>query len=187
MLQAVGYFLPSNYLPSYVQSLGLSSTFGSITILIMNLALVFGCIAVGALVDRFDVTTVLLIISILASLSVSLLWGLSMSTAPIALFSIAYGLTAGGYSTAWGGMVKDINKRYESIDTGILFGLLAAGRGIGVVLSGPLSEVLLRSSDSLREKASFAYGSEYGAIIIFSTCTGMAGGGAWLFRKLGVI
>ena len=54
-IQALGYFLPTNYLPTIAESLGLGRTLGSLTILCVNLAGIFGCIGVGALVDRFDV------------------------------------------------------------------------------------------------------------------------------------
>lgn len=187
MLQALGFFLPSVYLPSYAQSLGTNSTLGSLTVLLMNLASVFGCISVGILADRFEITSVLLGISILATLAVVLIWGFSESIVPLILFGVAYGLTAGAYSTSWGGMSKFIVRKYEGADTSMLFGLLSAGRGIGAISSGPLSEALLNTPNHIHNAAAFAYGSKYAPIIIFSACTCMVGGGSWVFRRAGLI
>lgn len=52
IVQGTGYFLPSNYLPTYAQSIGLNSKLGSLTLVLVNVAAVFGCILVGALVDK---------------------------------------------------------------------------------------------------------------------------------------
>ncbi|KAK4580142.1 hypothetical protein LTR86_000345 [Recurvomyces mirabilis] len=187
VLQASGYFLPSNYLPTYVESLGLSSTFGSLTLILINLSSIFGCITVGFLADRIDITTILLSISLLAATTVFLTWGLSISVAPIYIFCITYGLTAGGYSSTWGGMVKEIQRRHEGIDASMLFGFLAAGRGIGAVASGPLSELLLTAGERMHSRAEFGYGTEYSPIIIFSGCTALVGGGSWMLRRAGWI
>lgn len=187
IFQALGYFLPSNYLPTFVESLGLGSTFGSLTLLLINLSSIFGCIFVGFLADRFDITAILLGLSLLAATTVLLIWGLSVSVAPITIFCITYGLTAGGYSTSWGGMVKDIQRRHEGIDTSMLFGFLAAGRGVGAVVSGPLSESLLAAGKEAVGRADFAYGTKFGSIIVFSGCTALVGGGSWLFRRAGMI
>jgi len=71
-------------------------------------------------------------------------------------------------------------------------GLFAAGRGIGAVLSGPVSEVLLRN-DHLGaggEQARFGYQTEYGVVIVFTgvsavfglLCFGAKRRAAWIFR-----
>ncbi|CAK3936261.1 related to monocarboxylate transporter [Lecanosticta acicola] len=52
----MGYFLPINYLPSIAEALGLNSTLGFLTTAFIKLAMVFGCIIVGALGDRFVIT-----------------------------------------------------------------------------------------------------------------------------------
>lgn len=187
MVEALGYFLPPNYLPSIAEAVGISSTLGSLTVLFVNLASVFGCVAVGVLVDRFDVTTVLLGVSGGAAITVFCVLGFGTSIAPIYLFSLLYGCTAGAYSTNWGGMIKDIKKQHEATDVNVVFGLLAAGRGIGAVVSGPLSESLLKGSHFLKDGAHSTYTSEYGPLIVFSGCTAVVGGLSWFVRKAGFI
>lgn len=187
IVEALGYFLPANYLPSIAEALGLSSTLGSLTVLFVNFAAVFGCVGVGVLVDRFDVTTVMLGFSICAGLAVFTVLGFTTSIAPLYVFSVVYGLTAGGYSTNWAGMIKIIQGKHDGADANLIFGLFAAGRGVGSIVSGPLSEALLEGAKGFSESASSAYGSEYGNIIIFAGTTSVAGGLGWFAGKAGLI
>ena len=188
IVQGTGHFLPSNYLPSYAESLGLSSRLGSLTLVLVNVAAVFGCILVGALVDRVDVTAVVAGISVGAAIAILAVWGISTSLAVLCVFGLLYGLTAGSYSTAWIGMIKDVQKRSTTAaDVNVMFGFLAAGRGLGATISGPLSEALIAGGNALHSKAHFGYGSDYGALIIFSGCTALVGGCSWIVRRAGLI
>ncbi|KAM0694617.1 hypothetical protein Q7P36_004973 [Cladosporium allicinum] len=186
-IQALGYFLPTNYLPTIAESLGLGRTLGSLTILCVNLAGIFGCIGVGALVDRFDVTLVLLGQGLFSCIAVFVILGFTTTIAPLFVFSLVYGLTAAAYSTSWGGVIRELQRKHENTDANVVFGLLAMGRGVGSVISGPLSETLVDQSKSLHGADISAYGSEYGSIIIFSGCTAFAGGLAWFVRRAGFI
>jgi MFS family permease len=186
-IQALGYFLPTNYLPTIAESLGLGRTLGSLTILCVNLAGIFGCIGVGALVDRFDVTLVLLGQGLFSCIAVFVILGFTTSAAPLFVFSLVYGLTAAAYSTSWGGVIRELQRKHDNTDANVVFGLLAMGRGVGSVISGPLSETLVDQSKALHGADISAYGSEYGSIIIFSGCTAFAGGLAWFVRRAGFI
>ncbi|EMD01237.1 hypothetical protein BAUCODRAFT_118942 [Baudoinia panamericana UAMH 10762] len=185
--QGMGYFLPSNNLPSYAQSLGLSAELGSLTLIMVNVASALGCVLVGTLCDRFDVLNVLVILSVGATTAILAVWGLASSATPLFVFSLFYGLTAGAYSCSWGGMAKDIRRQSITADTNIVFSFLAAGRGIGAVISGPLSEALTRSQVGNATRVRFAYDSDYRSLVIFAGCTAMAGGCSWLVRRAGFI
>ena len=187
IVQGTGYFLPSNYLPTYGQFLGTSSRLSSLTLVLVNVSSIFGCILVGALVDRVEVTNVLLGISVAAAIAIFALWGVSASLAPLYIFALSYGLTAGSYSTAWTGMIKDVQRHYATADTNVIFSFLAAGRGLGATMSGPLSEALLVGGNAFRDRAAFGYGDQYATLIIFSGCTALVGGGSWLVRRFGLI
>ncbi|EME43422.1 hypothetical protein DOTSEDRAFT_25367 [Dothistroma septosporum NZE10] len=184
--QALGYFLPINYLPTIAETLGLSSTLGSLTTTLTNTSMISGCIGVGTLVDRFDVTKVLLSIGAGAAVTVFAIIGVTTSVSPLFVFSIMYGFTASAYSTSWAGMIRDIQRHHDGADANLVFGLLAAGRGVGSIISGPLSEALLKKSKSFSDTASSTYGSEYGSIVIFSGCTAVAGGLSWFVRRAGL-
>ena len=185
--QGTGYFLPSNYLPTYAQSLGLTSRVGSLMLVLVNVAAMLGCIVVGALADRVEITKVLLGISAAASIAIFAVWGFSTSLAPLCIFALLYGLTAGSYSSAWTGMIKDVQRQSTTADTNVVFGFLAAGRGLGATVSGPLSEALIASAASSHGSGDFAYGGRYATLIIFSGCTALVGGCSWIVRRIGLI
>lgn len=187
VVQGMGYFLPSNYLPTYGQSLGISSQLSSLTLVLANVAGMFGCIIVGALVDRMEITKVILGVSLGAATSVFVLWGVSTSLSLLCVFAVLYGLTAGSYSTAWAGMVKEIQRDSTGADASVVFSFLAAGRGVGATISGPLSEALIADGTALLGKADFGYGSKYSTLIIFSGCTALVGGSSWIARRIGWI
>ena len=140
--------------------------------------------AEGALTDRLHVTTVILMSTIGATLSVFLLWGLSASLPILCIFSVMYGLSAGGFSSTWTGATQEIRKRDDNAELGMVFGLLAAGRGIGSVVSGPLSEALL-SGEPWRGEAKLGYGTGYGPLIVFTGISAIFGGFSWVGRRAG--
>lgn len=187
IIQALGYFVPINYLPSIAASLGTNPSLGSLALLITNLASIFGCLATGALVDRFDVMRIISAISLGAGAVVFLALGFSTSLWRLYIFGVFYGLTAGAYSTTWGGMIKEIVRCHPEADANIVFGFLAAGRGVGAISSGPLSESLLGGEGMWREGATSLYESQYGALVTFSACTAVAGGFGWFVRKAGLV
>ncbi|PPJ56763.1 hypothetical protein CBER1_09099 [Cercospora berteroae] len=186
-IQALGYFLPMNYLPTIAEEFDIGRTLGSLTVVLINVGAVIGCVVVGALVDRFNTMTVMLAVSALAGVSVLIILGFTVAVPPLFIFSVVYGLTASAYSSHWGGLIREVQKMHEGTDANLIFGLLAAGRGVGSIISGPLSGSLLKDGRSWNDNAASAYSSEYGTIIIFSGCTALLGGGSWFMRKAGVI
>jgi MFS family permease len=186
ILEGLGFFIPNIYLPSYAQSLGLSSVSSTLTVALSNTTSVFGAILIGSLIDKLHVTTVILISTIGATTSIFLLWGLAGSLPVLCMFSLVYGLFAGGFSSTWTGVIKEVQKRQPGTESGILFGFLGAGRGIGSVVAGPLSEALL-SEKPWQGEASLGYGSGYGLLIVFTGITTALGGVSWLGRRAGWI
>ncbi|KAI9741507.1 MAG: hypothetical protein M1818_004313 [Claussenomyces sp. TS43310] len=186
VVESLGYFIPSFYLPTFARSLGLSSSIGTLLIALLNAAAVFSTIIMGMLCDRFHVTTVILFSTIGATISTFLFWGFSTALPLLCVFSILYGFFAGGFVSTNAGFIKAVKQRDESTDVGILLGIISAGRGIGAVVSGPLSEALLRER-VWKGKAELAYGSGYGGLIVFTGVTAAAGGVSFLGRRLGWI
>jgi MFS family permease len=201
IVEGLGYFLPALYLPSYARIvLGASAFPSALTTVLVNVASVFGCIAMGALIDRLHVTTCLLICAVGATVSTLLFWGLAHSLPLLYVFSIIYGLCAGSFSSTWPGIMVDIKERDRKareesgrneavhggtdLDGVMVFAFLGAGRGIGNVLSGPLSEALI-SGFPWRGQAAAGYGSGYGTLIVFTGVTAMCGGASFLFRRVG--
>ena len=184
IMQGLGYFIPLIYLPTYAQSLGLTALAGTLAVSFLNASSVIGNLVTGFLIDRLHVTTVIMFVTSIAVLSVFLAWGFALSLPTVILFSALYGMSAGGFSTTYTGTMKEIQKREPTADIGILFGMLAAGRGIGAIASGPLSEALIHNLPWKGELAS-GYGTGYGPLIIFTGLTAAAGGLSWVGRMIG--
>ncbi|KAI8633800.1 major facilitator superfamily domain-containing protein [Xylariaceae sp. FL1651] len=73
IVESMGFFLPGIYLPTYARSiLGAASISAATTILLVNVASVFGCIAMGWFIDRLHVTTCILLSTIGATVGVFL-------------------------------------------------------------------------------------------------------------------
>lgn len=59
---------------------------------------------------------------------------------------------------------------------GTLMGLFAAGRGVGAVLSGPISEVLLDKTRAWgNDNELFGYGTKYRVLIVFTGVSALCG------------
>ncbi|PTD11421.1 hypothetical protein HYE67_008117 [Fusarium culmorum] len=189
--QALGFFLPGIYLPSYARTALGAGTFASaLTVLLINVASVFGCVAMGALTDRLHVTNCFLISAMGTALSVFLLWGFSTNLPVLYIFCVAYGIFAGSYTTAWTGIMHMVSSgdvassSGRSFDPAMVLGVLSAGRGIGNLVSGPLSGALIKGMP-FQGQAVGGYGTGYGSLIIFTGVTGLASGATFLFRRAG--
>ncbi|KAF2663419.1 MFS monocarboxylate transporter [Microthyrium microscopicum] len=181
IIESLGYFLPPLYLPIYARSLGAGKFLSTLTIILLNGAAAVGNIVMGILAGRFHFTTCITISTIGTTLAVFLLWGLSESLPTLYIFCIMYGLFASCWASTWAGITRDVIKKKENADTGMIFASLAAGKGIGNVVSGPLSEALMNSGSW--KNAAFAYGSGYGTLIAFTGITALFGGCSLVGRK----
>jgi MFS family permease len=189
IVEATGFFLPGIYLPLYAQAtLGASPFPSALTILLVNVASVFGCVAMGHLVDRLDVTTCIMLSTVGATIGALLLWGFSTSLPVLYVFCVMYGLFAGSYTSAWPGIMKQITIQERDsqggIDPSMVFGCLAAGRGIGNVISGPMSEALVKGLP-WKGHAAGGYGSGYGTLIVFTGVTALFGGASFVWKRIG--
>lgn len=201
VVEAAGFFLPGIYLPSYAADALSAGPFPSaLAALLVNVSSVAGCVGLGFLIDRLHVTTCILACSVGATLGTFLLWGFAVNLPVLYIFCILYGISAGSFTTTWTGIMREVSSRYNvstaasgdsaghshSIDPSMVFVLLAAGRGIGNVVSGPLSEALVRGRPWLGE-AGAGYSSGYGALIVFTGVSALLGGGSFVGRAVGLL
>ncbi|KAK3302798.1 major facilitator superfamily domain-containing protein [Chaetomium strumarium] len=194
VVQATGYFLPGVYLPSYAHAtFGVSTMLSALTVILVNIAATMGSVVMGWMTDKLPVTTCLVLSGIGASLAVLLLWGLTSTLAGVYAFCIAYGLFAGCYTSIWPGIMREIANPRESeenthvyVDPSLVFGWLCAGRGIGNVVSGPLSNLLIHSRPWLGQAVA-GYGSGYGSLIVYTGVSAVVGGSAFFWRRLGIL
>lgn len=191
IVEALGYFLPGIYLPSYArETLGAGPFPSALTLLVVNIGSVIGCVAMGWLTDRLHVTTCLAISAAGTAVGTFLLWGLGQNLVTLYLFCTIYGFFAGSYTSAWPGIMRQISMLPDksggrSFDPTMVLSFLATGRGVGNVVSGPLSEVLVQGS--AWKGAMAGYGSGYGTLIVFTGVTALFGGASLLFRRIGLM
>lgn len=177
-MQSLANFLPTLWIPSFAMAIGLPQFAGPLGLALANLGTCFGCLLMGVLVDRFHISVAIAVATLGQMIAIFVFWGLTSSQAMLYVFALTFGMFGGGYSSSWSGYAGAIKPRGYSghINTGLVVSLMAAGRGIGAVISGPLSESLLQSG--WKPDAEFAYGTAYGLIIIFSGVTATFGGAA---------
>lgn len=177
ILQSLGYFLPNLYLPSFALSIGLPSFAGPLAIALTNVGFCFGAVLVGNLADQFDVAVPITMCTIGSVLSVFVFWGFATSQAMLYVFALTFGCFAAAFPCTWSGCAKYM-QRFEqngNIDAALVVSLMSAGKGIGAVISGPLSQELL-NIDTWKDHASFAYGSGYGVMLVFTGVSALMGG-----------
>ncbi|KAM0255031.1 hypothetical protein ACHAQJ_006179 [Trichoderma viride] len=201
-VEGMGFFLPGIFLPIYAQDvLGAGSFASAATLLVLNVGSVVGPITMGTLVDRLHVTTCILISTVGAVFGVLLLWGLGSNIGILYVFSLAYGIFAGSFTTSWPGIMKHVVKIATAADkaasTGDLVGantskydplmviaFLSIGRGVGNIVSGPLSEALIKGMP-WQGQATGGYGSGYGVLIVFTGATALVGCVSFIAKRFG--
>lgn len=100
------------------------------------------------------------------------------------VFAIVYGFFAGGFSSTWPGVQKEVARDGEGVDTAMVMGLLLGGRGIGNTVSGPISGALLNGAWAGSGSGSGSgYGSMYGPVIIYVGLTAFFGGWAGIWKN----
>ena len=179
-----GYGLPQTYLSQYASNqLHLSSIISSLMIAIFNVPGIISCVGFGILSDRFGISAEAntQISTMGSGLCVFLLWGLKSHQIPALLiaFSIGYGFFAGGYSATWGGWIKEFeleaSEKNEAINTGMVYGLMNGARGVGYVVGG-LAGVELLKAGAIQRSQQWAYGTKFGALIVFTGICSIIGG-----------
>lgn len=183
IVQSLGYLMPTTYLASYAKSIGFSSITGPILLALFSVSSVPGGILHGILGDRISNTKVVLLSSVGSALPIFLLWGFSKHLANMVVFVICYGFFAGGFSSTWSSMMREIQRDSKgNTDTPLLFGLLMGGRGVGFVIGGPLSGLLI--SKGLSDE-NIGYATKYGPMILTTGITALLGawGPLWKFSS----
>ncbi|KAK3937040.1 putative MFS monocarboxylate transporter [Diplogelasinospora grovesii] len=186
IIQGLGYFMPSLYLPSFATAQGWSSLSGTIAVSLCNAANVIGATFTGWLVDRYHVTTAINICAIGTVVAVFLFWSFAIYQPILYIFAILYGVFAGGFSATWSGCTNPVRRHYPAVETGMIIAFFSAGKGIGAVISGPLSGALVQS-DTWKHHAGYAYGSGYGYLIVFSGITASFASIPWFGKLCGIV
>ena len=183
--QGLGYFIPGLYLPSYARTLNLSPLESSLLVSLLNTASVPGIVLLSALSDKTNVTNIIFISAAGSTISIFCFWGLATSLPLLIVFTIFYGFFAGGFTASYAGIFQELRHSAPGADLGSIIGLLGVGRGIGNVVCGPLSELLLRNRGNQKQiRPKFAYDSSYGTLIVFTGITAALTLSPWILKRL---
>ncbi|KAL9609439.1 MAG: hypothetical protein Q9167_005794 [Letrouitia subvulpina] len=172
IIEGLGYFVPQVYLTSFAKSIGFSDVTAIASLSVLNAFSAVGLIAIGFLVDRYHISTVLLLSAVTSTFCVFVLWGFALNLTVLFAFAITFGIFAGGYVACWTGCALEVKKTTTNADIATMVGFMAAGRGFGCVFCGPMSEFLLGLGAL---NASGAYGTKYGILIILTGVTSLMG------------
>jgi uncharacterized protein YjeT (DUF2065 family) len=164
LAMGMGYFFPALFLPSYASVIGLDATKGALLLTLMSISQVAGQFTVGYISDnkRVPLNALIAVCSSVAAIVTLSIWGLARSLVSLAFFAILYGFFGAGYTAMWARMVTAISE--EPSASQAMFGLFCAGKGVGNILTGPISAGLLRWSEY---SAGYGHGV-YQAIVIFT-------------------
>ncbi|EME41766.1 hypothetical protein DOTSEDRAFT_73984 [Dothistroma septosporum NZE10] len=161
----LGYFFPALYLPSYAGSNLINATKGAALLSCMSVAQVFGQISFGYLSDRkLPISLLAALTTFAASAAVFTSWGLAHTFEVLVVFALIYGFFAAGYTAMWGRMGTAVSR--DPAASFAAFGLLNLGKGVGNVLAGPISGLLISGVGTTS-----GYGSSrYKAVVLFTGC-----------------
>lgn len=172
LLQGLGFFIPSIYLPSYAASLGMSTTIGALLLMIYSVAQIAGQMVTGYVSDlrisrmgingRIPIGILVFLSPLISGLSILLLWGPARSLAMLIVFAMFYGASAGGYAVLWARMSTTLSPDPHLALT--TFSYFAFMKGVGNIATGPISAALLSPHVSSDE---FGNG-KYEGIVAFS-------------------
>ncbi|KAI0775424.1 MFS general substrate transporter [Irpex lacteus] len=172
-IQSLGYFIPTTWLPTFASSLDISPSQSSLALTLISVATIFAGTTMGWLSDRFDIWVLAIASLVGTCLATFIVWGiLSSSLAGILAYGVIYGLTAGGWSSLWSGFVNPVAKEDPSLST-TLFSFMLATRGIGNILTTPISTALQGhgrvSDDMTQARTGFSVaGGQFKAMIAYA-------------------
>ncbi|KAL2798029.1 MFS general substrate transporter [Aspergillus keveii] len=162
LIQGMGFFFPSVFLPSYAASLDLPSVQGALLLAIMSVAQVAGQFAFGYLSDKtLPVSILATSCCVMAAAAALIFWGLAKSLVFLILFSLLYGFFGFGFGTmrvAMGRAVSD-----DPLTIFATYAIFVFLQGVGNVLVSPISAALI-GGNAVRER--FAVGRFDGVVIL---------------------
>ncbi|KAI7510520.1 hypothetical protein KC316_g21877, partial [Hortaea werneckii] len=102
-------------------------------------------------------------------LAIFVFWGLTSTQPMLYVFALVWGVFSGSWAATWTGAAAAIRSKEptgSNMDITTVIALFAAAKGVGSVISGPLSEKLVDIQANWQ--AAYAYGSSYAGLIVFT-------------------
>jgi len=165
LFTSLGNFLPPLYTLNLATEIGLSVNKGTLLVSMMNAASVAGLLMLGYMSDRWPTRLVVAISCFGTSLSCFLLWTFATYLSLLMVFAISFGFFGLGFTAVWSKLITIVAKD-DPLQPPILVSIYSFVRGIGNVLSGPISTLLLRHAQI---DGKLMYGvNGYGGLLIWT-------------------
>ncbi|KAF8306442.1 MFS general substrate transporter [Clavulina sp. PMI_390] len=126
ILQGLGMFCVSLYIPSYATTLGFSRMDGTIALSVYNLASVVGQIMFGVWCERRPFTGVVFFSGLVTSILAYALWGFAHDLTTVFIFTVGFASIAGGFSSTWMQAATSIAANRPASDVMMGFGAVKA-------------------------------------------------------------
>ncbi|KAF9260480.1 MFS general substrate transporter [Marasmius fiardii PR-910] len=170
-LQGFGHYVPIVWLPTFASALAITPAKASIIVAMLNTASFVGGLLLGWLSDMTSPWPLAIFNLVFTSLTTFILWGvLSTKFSGLLAFGFFYGLLAGGWSSLWSAFVGPMANEEPRVVT-IILGYLLLSRGIGNILSTPISSALSANSTVIFDSNDVSgFGVEdgkYGRMIVY--------------------
>ncbi|KAG9119750.1 hypothetical protein FRC07_005069 [Ceratobasidium sp. 392] len=166
-LQGFAYFLPILYLPTFAKDMKMSDRQASVALALLNGSSAISRISLGLLSDALNPWLLTTLTLLATSVSTFVLWGaVATSFATLSIYAVLFGALSGGFSSLWTGFVRPIAKDDPTSATTML-GMLMLSRGLGNVLSTPLSSALLTGSMVNYVHSGLQHGSRWTRLIVY--------------------
>ncbi|KAI0628738.1 major facilitator superfamily domain-containing protein [Trametes polyzona] len=178
LIQGLGFFFPTVFLPSYATSVGISPILGALLLALMSIAQVLGQFAFGYLSDKNLSVSLLAGAACVAAAASSLtLWGLGRSMGLLVVFSLLYGFFAFGFGTMRVAMGRAVSEDPSAVFA--TYAIFVFLQGVGNVLVSPISAALTSSRGVMHDR----YGAgKYEGMVFLTGATSCAAAviiGAW--------
>lgn len=178
VMQSFAFLLPSLWIPTFATDYNFPSLAGPLALALYNIFAFLGTVTQGWLVDRYHVTLDLGIATVVSAIAIFVFWGFATIQPMFYIFAILWGMSGGAYNATWAGFAFDLRSEGFDVDTTFIITLMVLAKGVASVTSGPVSEAM--HGLQLGGGAGFAYGGEYGAIIVYTGLCSVLGGIACL-------
>ncbi|KZF18808.1 MFS general substrate transporter [Xylona heveae TC161] len=167
-IQATAHYLPSTYLPQIATDYGISATKAATLTSLINVATAIGQPLQGILADYRTSFYIPMLISTAGScIEAFAIWGNAHVYAPLIIFALLFGATAGGYSVLRPRFAAFIlgDQKDNKEKSLLIFGVLTCFRGVAILSSGFIADRLVDEN----KPVTASYGSgKWMPVIVFT-------------------
>ncbi|KAF9554883.1 MFS general substrate transporter [Agrocybe pediades] len=170
IVQALGYFPVSLFIPTYTSSLSSATLPSTITLALFNVSCVVTYTLFGRICDSYPYPYVIFASGLGCALSAFFIWGFAHSLSAVFAFAAIFGAFGGGFAAIWPAAASDIGGNKDHI-TSLAIGYFAGVKGIGAIIGPIIAASLHNSADDHAKTAFGGYGFRNIEIFVGSMAT----------------